>query len=297
VGHEGAKTARDQARETTQEQLLEAGEQLIREAFETGTADPLRFLSPSEVTETASKLRGEKLSRGMLYHLWPPIVDAKGKPHPDKLAHYRKELLIRVLDLPFDPDGIDSAATDLIHKAKDQRRELALDDLVLQVGEFDFRRYAFGEPEARTFRFSTLMVIFAENAIANAPEELRDRLREEMREEMRRRGSYKDLKDMYSKLLDAFGLEMADGFTVEDLVEGLWSMLDGFTLNSWHFERVTTTRGWRGKPGWSLFSIAVYAFVDALTVPTRRRTGEPNAEQSQREANSLSSPPDGRNTT
>ena|SRR5450755_550743 len=84
---------------------------------------------------------------------------------------------------------------------------------------------------------------------------------------MRERDVYADLRAAYIQVLAALQLKMADGFEVEDIVEGLWSMLDGFTINSWHFDRVSIERTWRGQDDWFLFSIAAFAFVDAVTEP------------------------------
>jgi hypothetical protein len=258
------KNKRQEARAKTVEQLLEAGQELVSEAVETGAADPLRFLSPSDITERASAFRKQKLSHGMLYHLWQPIAGIA-----DPLAAYRRDLLIRILDLPFDPGAVQREALKRMQQAKDEGRRLELDELIRVVGEFEFRRYAHEGTRARKIRFSTLMLVFAEITLMSVDEGARGELRDKMVEDMRERGSYAKLVGTYRNLLGALGLEMAEGFRVEDLVEGLWAMLDGFTLNSWHFQRVIEERTWRGQTGWSLFSIAAYLFVDALTVEVR----------------------------
>lgn len=271
----GAQTTprnkRQEARERTKEELLQAGEQLLWEQFADGAADPLTLLSPKQITERASALRGEKLSHGMLYHHWPPPEPASGEAPPDKLAAYGRELLLRVLELPFDPEGVARAAMQALENGAD------LQELVRVIGKFEFDRYRYREGSADSkliqVRFATLMLIFAETALWRAGKTEEDgaedvsKLRNVMVSSMRERDAYAHLCRLYQLLLDRLGLEMADGFCVEDLVEGLWSMLDGFTINSWHFDRARKERTWRGQQGWSLFSIASFLFVDALTVP------------------------------
>ncbi len=268
---------REEARERTKEELLRAGAELLWKQFADGAADPLRLLSPKQITERASALRGEKLSPGMLYHHWPPPEPVAGETPPDKLAAYGRVLLLRVLELPFDPEGLGKAAMEAVGRAAQAGERIDLQELARAVGKFEFDRYRYSEKpseEVRKVRFATLMLIFAESALWRAgkaedgPGEDASELRVAMLSAMRERDPYMRLRDLYAATLDALQLEMADGFRVDDIVEGLWSMLDGFTINSWHFDRVCAERTWRGQDGWSLFSIASFLFVDALTVPT-----------------------------
>ena len=265
---EPAKNRRELAREQTRDDLLDAGADLAWETFEAGRADPLRLLSPTEIAERAGAKRAP-VTRGMLYHLWP-------SDDSDKLEGYRADLFLHIFEREYDPQGLRAAIARYLQGEEKRGQSPSLAGLVREVADFEFRRYAYQGDHASRFRFSTLMAIVGEALWR------RGSLTDEQRDAISARHPYKDLANLYRELLDGFGREMVPPLEIEDLVEALWAMLDGFTLNSWHFDRVKTkqvphaeaTRGADAKGedrpqdvAWSLFSLAVLAVVERFTRP------------------------------
>jgi hypothetical protein len=243
------------ARRQSRLRLLRAGAELAKEHFREGKADPLRLLNPAEIAQRAGMS-----SRGQLYNLWP--VDEADQAVPDKLAAYRQALLEDLVELSYDVQGLADSTTALADPEK-----IDLEEMVRAVAAFEFERYAFKPETASEFRFGTLMSIVAEHM-------LDDRAKAEAAEKMRASEPYAGLRRLYEGLLMTRGREMVEPLVVDDLVQALWCVLDGFTLNAWHFDRLRATDlQWRGTRGWSLFSISVLAVIDSFTRPATDDAG------------------------
>ena len=232
---------------------------LAREAFDTGQMNPLRVLGPTEIADRASETSGKPVSRSMLYYLWPVADDparSEGAPRADKLDAFRLELFRRLFEQEYDPESFITAVRDYLGSRSDGLPPLS--SLLKSFADFQFRRYSFGGERAAEYRFATLLAITGEALAQHGRLDPR---------ELASRAPYQDLVALYRELLDRFDREMTPPLEVEDLVEMLWAMQDGFTLDSWHFTRLGSDHHWRGEDGWSLFAIAATATVEAVTRP------------------------------
>jgi hypothetical protein len=272
------KTRRELAAESTREDLLEAGSQLAYEAFKEGLANPLRLLSPTDIAERASSKA--PVTRGMLYHLWP-IEDRPGAAAPDRLDGYLAALFRRLFEEQFDSDTFVQSASAHLPKPEDGAEPVALAALVCAMANLQYARYRFGAAgeSATRYRFATLLAITGDGLRRTGKISDEDVL------ELRSRRPYAQLTDLYEWILETYGLELIAPFEVEDLTQMLWAMQDGFTLNSWHFERLNNAvdpeggllgEDWAAtQDAWSPFAVAAFCLIRGITQPRTSATPSP----------------------
>lgn len=258
TSHERPETRREAAARETREDLLDAGMELARDAFMRGGMNPLRVLGPSEIAKRASESSGKPVSRSMLYYLWPVADSPKveGDAPADKLEAFRVELFRKLFEQEYDPETFVGEVR--AYLASHAEELPPLKDLLRTFADFQFQRYRFGGEKASNYRFATLLAITGESLARH------DRLDPS---ELASRAPYEDLLKLYGDVLRAYRREMVPPLEVADLVEMLWAMQDGFTLNSWHFTRLGKTHRWDGDDGWSPFAIAAVAVIEAVTRP------------------------------
>lgn len=268
---------RELAAQATREDLLNAGAELALEAFSDGQADPLRLLSPSAIAKRASE-RAE-VSRAMLYHLWPD--DEASSETAERLDPYLAALFKQLFEEAFNPGPLLELFEQWAEYVESGAR-VSLAASMCGLANLQFERHRFhpeggdADKDALQYRFGTQLAVAGEGL------RRRGRLSVDEIEDLRQRTSYSKLVDAYGRALDLAGLELLDAFEIDDLVQMLWAIQDGFTLNSWHFGRLNRTVAPSGgllaedwdevkeyNQEWSLFAVATWSLFRSITRPKR----------------------------
>lgn len=235
--------------EQTRALLLRAGMQLL---LERGVSAGVQHIRLQDV------LRRAGLTTGAAYRLWADQAD------------YHRELAVATVRMRVaGPTHAIRARVEEMIAAGATGEETVREAALAHVRSADL---AADDPtdllEAQSFR-----VALALRTTADTWPELTEVSHE------RHRKSIRAFVELYQRVIDAYGMRMRDGLTIEDFAEAMAALAEGFAIRS--LERLEHPRyelsGADGLPDgeWTLLGLTVRSLVNSFMMP--REDAEPGA--------------------